>query len=73
MLGSNGTIVIAIKPVRPVTDKMDTHSLVSCDKIRSAGSKLEMDARTCHETRSLVSKAETHNKKTNYQNIHKVS
>jgi len=45
-LGSNGTIVIAIKPVRPVTVKMDTHSLMNCDKIRSAGSKLEMDTRT---------------------------
>jgi hypothetical protein len=45
MLGSNGTIVIAIKPVSLVTVKMDTHSLMNCDKIRSAGSKLEMD--TC--------------------------
>jgi len=47
MLGSDGTTVIAMRPVSPVTDKMDKHSLVNCDKIRSARSKLEMDTRTC--------------------------
>jgi len=76
MFGSNGTIVIAIKPVSPVTVKMDTHTLTNCDKIRSARSKLEMDTRThmYHKTRSLVSKAETHNNQPKHpQNIIKSS
>ena len=46
MLGSNGTVVIAIKPVSPVTVKMDTHNLTKYHKNRSDGSKGETDTRT---------------------------